>query len=166
MNNIEVLLSKRWVLKRDDRDRYYKIKDNIKELRNLFKDKAGYSLVSHPQYIRLDKIPGKPESWMGITEFQDIKEYQIFCYILIFLEDREVEEQFILSHLTEFVQLQLGVNEEYWLKFTHRKMLVNLLTLDCQDILCVILHQIFLSGKNLMNLCKMSGSMKIIKIVG
>ena len=45
MNNIEVLLSKRWVLKRDDRDRYYKIKDNIKELRNLFKDKAGYSLI-------------------------------------------------------------------------------------------------------------------------
>lgn len=127
MNNIEVLLSKRWVLKRDDRERYYKIKDNIKELRNLFKDKVGYSLVSHPQYIRLDKIPGKPESWMGITEFQDIKEYQIFCYILIFLEDREVEEQFILSHLTEFVQLQLGVSEEYWLKFTHRKMLVNVL---------------------------------------
>lgn len=30
MNNKEALLSKRWILKRDDRDRYYKIKDQIK----------------------------------------------------------------------------------------------------------------------------------------
>lgn len=127
MNNIELLLSKRWILKQNDRERYYKIKDNIKELRKVFKDKVGYSLVSHPQFIRLDKIPGKPEPWMGISEFQTIQEYQMFCYILVYLEDRELEEQFILSHLTEFVQLQLGVNEEYWLKFTHRKMLVNVL---------------------------------------
>ena len=38
MNNKEALLSKRWILKRDDRDRYYKIKDQIKELRSLFQE--------------------------------------------------------------------------------------------------------------------------------
>lgn len=127
MNNIEILLSKRWILKQDDRDRYYKIKDNIKELRNIFKDKLGYTLVSHANYIRLDKIPGKPEPWMGITEFKNVLEYQILCYILVFLEEREVEEQFILSRLTEFVQIQLNVGEDYWLKFSNRKMLVNVL---------------------------------------
>lgn len=127
MNNKEALLSKRWILKRDDRDRYYKIKDQIKELRSLFQEKAGFSLISHPQYIRLDKIPGKSEPWMGITQFQHIEEYQMLCYILAFLEDKQEEEQFILSHMTEYVQIQLGVNEEYWLKFKHRKMFVNVL---------------------------------------
>lgn len=39
MNNKEVLLSQRWILKRNDRERYYQIKDHIKELRNLFKKK-------------------------------------------------------------------------------------------------------------------------------
>ena len=55
MNNKEVLLSQRWILKRNDRERYYQIKDHIKELRNLFQEKAGFSLISHPQFIRLDK---------------------------------------------------------------------------------------------------------------
>lgn len=137
MNNVETLLSKRWILKRDDRERYYKIKDNIKELRNLFQDKLGYSLVSHQQFIRLDKIPGKPEPWMGITDFKTIEEYQILCFVLIFLEDREIEEQFILSHLTEFVQVQLKVNEEYWLKHTHRKMLVSVLKFCMKEQLIV-----------------------------
>ena len=33
MNNKEILLSQRWVLKRNDRERYYQLKDHIKELR-------------------------------------------------------------------------------------------------------------------------------------
>ena len=127
MNNIEALLSSRWILKREDRDRYYKIKDQIKELRLLFQDKVGFSLVSHPQYIRLDKIPGKSEPWMGILQFQHIEEYQMFCFILAFLEDKEEEEQFILSNMTEYIQLQLEVSEDYWLQFKNRKMFVNVL---------------------------------------
>ena len=137
MNNKEILLSQRWVLKRNDRERYYQLKDHIKELRSLFQEKAGFALISNPQFIRLDKIPGKSEPWMGITEFQNIEEYQILCYILTFLEDKEIEEQFILSHLTEFVQLQLGVNEDYWLKFKHRKMLVNFLMFCIKEQLIV-----------------------------
>ena len=29
----------------------------------------------------------------------------MFCYLLMFLEDKEIEEQFILSTLTEYVAL-------------------------------------------------------------
>ena len=137
MNNIELLLSKRWILKSEDRERYYKIKDQMKELRHLFQEKAGFSLVSNPQFIRLDKIPGKSEPWMGITSFRHIQEYQILCYILVFLEDKEIEEQFILSHMTEFVQIQLNVSEDYWLKYQHRKMLVNVLKFCLQEKLII-----------------------------
>lgn len=127
MTNQEILLSKRWILKRDDREQYYKIKDDAKRLKKIFQDTLGYPLISHQNFIKLDKIPGKAEPWMGIQEFTSIEEYQIFCHVLIFLEDKDPEEQFILSHLTEFIQLQLKVNEEYWLKFSHRKKFVNVL---------------------------------------
>lgn len=127
MTNQEILLSKRWILKRNDRDQYYRIKDDAKKLKKLFQDTLGYPLISHQNFIKLDKIPGKAEPWMGITEFQSIEEYQILCYVLIFLEDKEPEDQFILSHLTEFVQIHLEVDEKYWLKFSHRKMFVNVL---------------------------------------
>lgn len=127
MNEINALLSKRWILKREDRELYYKIKDRAKMLRELFKDKYGYTLTNHQQFVRLDKIPGKAEPWMGISEFQTPLEYEMLCYVLVFLEDKEDEEQFILSILTEFIQVQLGVNEDFWMKFVHRKMFVNVL---------------------------------------
>lgn len=127
MNSVEQLLSKRWILKRDDRDEYYRVKDQVKNLRKTFQEKLGYSLVIHQQYIKLDKIPGKAEPWMGITEFKSIKEYQYLCYILIFLEDKENEDQFVLSSLSEYVQLQLNENEEYWLNYTNRRQFVNVL---------------------------------------
>ncbi len=127
MNTKEMLLSKKWIIKKDNPEIYYKIKDETKELRKLFQDKFGYSLIVHNQYIKLDKIPGKAEPWMGIVDFTSIEEYQLFLYVLIYLEDMENEEQFILSSLTEYIQIQLKVNEEYWLVFSHRKMFVNVL---------------------------------------
>lgn len=127
MNNKEALLSKRWIIKEDDKELYYRIKDDMKNLSKLFQETLGYSLTNYQNCIKLDKIPGKAEPWMGITEFKSIQEYQMLCYILIFLEDKAAQEQFILSHLTEFIQLQLKVSEEYWLQFAHRKKLVNVL---------------------------------------
>ncbi len=127
MNSKEFLLSRRWVLKRTDRDAYYRIKDDSKYLKKLFQDTLGYSLISHQNFIKLDKVPGKAEPWMGICDFHSIEEYQILCYVLIFLEDKDPDEQFILSYLTEFIQMQLHVNQEYWLKYSNRKLFVNVL---------------------------------------
>ena len=127
MNTKEMLLSKRWILKKDDRDMYYRIKDDAKNLKRIFQDNFGYSLISHQNFIKIDKVPGKAEPWMGITEFKTVEEYQILCYILIYLEDKDADEQFILSYLTEFIQMQLNVSDDYWLKFTNRKKFVNVL---------------------------------------
>ena len=107
MNTKELLLSKRWILKRDDRDLYYQVKDDIKELRKIFQEKMGYAAHVNPQMIRLDNVPGKAEPWMGITEFKKVEEYQILCLILVYLEDKENDEQFVLSDLTEYIKCQL-----------------------------------------------------------
>ena len=36
MNDQEQLLSKRWILKDEDRDTYYHIKDNMKSLKTVY----------------------------------------------------------------------------------------------------------------------------------
>lgn len=75
---------------------------------------------------------------MGIKEFSSIEEYQIFCYILVFLEDKEDEEQFILSSLTEHIQFLLKENDDYWLSFTNRKRFVNVLKFCLKEKIIVI----------------------------
>lgn len=127
MDAKEILLTRRWIIKKEDRDLYYQIKDNAKELRKFFQEKFGYSLIVHQQYIRLDKVPDKAEPWMGITPFKSLEEYQYFCLLLIYLEDKQVEEQFVLSSLIEFIALQLHKDESYWLKYNHRRHFVNVL---------------------------------------
>lgn len=36
------------------------------------------------------------ENWMGILEFHHKIEYVFFCIVLMFLEEKEAEEQFVL----------------------------------------------------------------------
>lgn len=126
MNMIEELMSKKWILKSKDPTLYYEIKDNTKELTKKMQDRFGYTLIVNPYMVKLEKIPGKAEAWMGIQEFQDIKEYQMFCFLLMFLEDKEIEEKFVLSNLTEYIQVQFK-EEIQWTSFRSRKQVVRVL---------------------------------------
>lgn len=127
MNAIEELLNQKWIIKKDNRDLYYRIKDASKEIRKQFLEKIGYSLIITPQLIKLEKIPGKPEIWMGITEFNCIEEYQIYCTILMYLEDKEKEEQFVLSEMTEYIQMHFEWGIIDWNQFSCRRMLVRVI---------------------------------------
>lgn len=137
MSPTEALLINRWILKRKDAEMYYKVKDDAKNLRKYFLDNFGYSLLVHSDFVRLDKVPGKAEPWMGINEFNSVEEYQLFCYVLMFLEEKDNEEQFILSNLCEYLQIQLKTNEEYWNQYSRRKKLVNVLKFCLQESLII-----------------------------
>ena len=52
----------------------------------------------------MEKIPGKPQEFMGIQEFDTKLEYVFLCLILIYLEERTRGEQFILSGLIDYIQ--------------------------------------------------------------
>lgn len=125
MNPIEELMSKRWIIRSDNPETYYAIRDSIKEKKKILQEKFGYSILSNQHLVKLEKIPSKAEPWMGIQDFTSVKEYQIFCIILMFLEDKEIEEQFVLSNLTEYIQIQLGENEIDWTSFSQRKQLIR-----------------------------------------
>lgn len=127
MTPLEELLQRRWILKEEDPELYYRVKDALKEIRKSIQEKFGYIIILTPHMIKMEKIPGKIENWMGIGEFQSVREYQMFCYLLMFLEDKEREEQFLLSSLTEYIQLQFPHGEISWTDFTTRRQLIRVI---------------------------------------
>ncbi len=127
MNTLELLLSKRMIVRDVHPQLYYKVKDELKMIRNIMKEKFGYIVILTPQLIKLEKIPSVPEIWMGINEFQSIVEYQMFLQVLTFLEDKEVEEQFVLSHLADFIMHQSEDMTIDWTVFTTRRQLIRVI---------------------------------------
>ncbi len=127
MTPFEALIHYIWILKSENIDLYYTVKDAVKEIRKSVQDKFGYAIVVTPYLIKLEKIPGKAEIWMGIQEFKTVREYQMYCYLLMFLEDKEREEQFVLSSLTEYIQTQFAQGELDWTHLGTRRELIRVI---------------------------------------
>lgn len=127
MNTVEILLNRRWILKSKERDLYYKVKDELPNVKRFLTEKLGYQVIVNPYLIKLEKLPAYPENWMGILEFQDTIEYVFLCLILMFLEDKEVEEQFVLSELTEYVQSRYQEKQIDWTLYHYRRHLVKVI---------------------------------------
>ena len=127
MNTLEILLSKRWILKSREKELYYQVKDQLGKYRDFLNDKLGYHIVVTPNLIKLEKVPAQPENWMGIPEFKEKTEYIFLCLVLMFLEDKEAEEQFVLSDLTEYVQSQWKEYEVDWTVYRNRRCFVKVL---------------------------------------
>lgn len=127
MKELEELISKRWIIKNKDPETYYRIKDHAKEIRKKVQEKLGYSLIVNQHLIKLEKIPGLAEPWMGIQEFQSKLEYQMLCFLLMYLEDKELEEQFVLSNLVEYIQVQFASGEIDWTRQANRKALIRVI---------------------------------------
>ncbi len=127
MNVLEKLLSNRWFVKAVDKDGYYQVKDEVGKYQNFLSEKLGYHVIVNPYVVKLEKIPAVPENWMGIMEFNEQMEYVFFCLTLMFLEDKEVDGQFILSQLTEFMQSVWKQGALDWTVYQNRRYLVKVL---------------------------------------
>ena len=69
MKELEILLEKRWILKSEDKELYYKIRDSIGEIRKFATEKLGCQVLENSLMVKMEKIPAIPESFMGIEEF-------------------------------------------------------------------------------------------------
>jgi Protein of unknown function (DUF2398). len=127
LEELKILLENFWVTK-DDTEIFNRIRDNEKKLRSFVEDKLGYRLIVNPLLIKLEKIPSDAEEWMGIEEFQSPMDYAFLCLLLAFLEDMGIGDQFILSNITEYIEMQYdGIESVDWTLFKHRKSLVRVL---------------------------------------
>lgn len=121
------LLENYFILKENNKDLYYEIKDNIYKYKEFINDYLGYNLIVKDDFIKLEKLPGHAEDWMGIREFTDTKEYMFFLILLMFLEDKNKEEQFILSNLTVYIEDNFKNEKIDWSIFKNRKYLINVI---------------------------------------
>ena len=114
MRALEILLERRWILKSREKELYYQIKDELGTVKKFLMEKLGYQVIVNPYLVKVEKMPATPENWMGIQEFTRKIEYVFFCMILMFLEEKEAEEQFVLSELTEYIQGQYREEQIDW----------------------------------------------------
>lgn len=127
MNALEILLGRRWILKSRDRELYYQVKEQLGAVKRFLTEKLGYQVIVNPYLIKAEKMPAKPENWMGILEFHHKIEYVFFCIVLMFLEEKEAEEQFVLSELTEYIQGQYREEQVDWTVYSFRRHLIKVL---------------------------------------
>ena len=123
---IRLLLENFWITRDDNREEYYEIKDNKLKIERFFLEKAGWKLIFNSKLTKLEKIPAKTESFMGISEFKEIMDYCILCSLLMILEDEEDGKQFLLSSLTDRIKIYIKEYIEIdWMNYSHRQSLVR-----------------------------------------
>ncbi len=128
MREVHELLNQRWVLKRENPELYFKLKDQYEYYKPFFQDKLGYNIIINPLMVKAEKIPGRAEPWMGIDDFDTTTCYVFLCLVLMFLEDIEAEEQFVLSQITDYIQNHYpGEDRIDWTIFSQRKTLIKVL---------------------------------------
>lgn len=128
MDAVKTLLENFWIDKSKDKDTYIKTKREINQARKFIVEQLGWRLITTEKILKAEKIPSCAESFMGITEFTDKMDYCILSALLIFLEDKEDGEPFLLSELVDMITIQLKeFIQTDWTVFSHRKSLVRAL---------------------------------------
>ena len=127
MRELEALLNKRCILKAEDKELYYKVRDQLGEIRKFASDKLGCHIIENALLVKLEKIPVIPESFMGVQEFTSKEEYAFLCLLLMFLEDKDPQEQFILSQLTEYVSSNMPNGSVDWTLYVNRRRMIKVL---------------------------------------
>ena len=75
MKELEMLLRQRWILKSEQKEQYYRIRDGIGEIRKFASDKLGCQIIENSLLVKMEKIPVKAEQFMGIQVFSSKEEY-------------------------------------------------------------------------------------------
>ena len=97
----ELLLEKQWILRREMPEEYFLIRRYEKRLREYFREKCGWPLLVNARYYKLEKIPAVPQAFMGIAAMQSPEDYVLLCCTMAFLEEQEIDGQFLLGELCE-----------------------------------------------------------------
>ncbi len=127
MDTLEILLDRRWIIKSENKELYYKVRDELPEIRRFLTEKMGCQILENSLLVKLEKIPVLPDTCMGIEDFKDKESYAFLCILLMFLEEREAEEQFVLSQITEYVSANMPEGSVDWTLYSHRRQLIRML---------------------------------------
>ena len=130
MKTIDLLLNNYWIVKETDKENYYAVKHEIndKNIKRFIQEMLGWKIIHSEHVIKLEKIPSHAEPFMGIQEFTEIRDYCLLCAVLLYLEDKEENNQFLLSDLIRYIETVIAKYIEVdWTSFSQRKSLVRVL---------------------------------------
>lgn len=128
MSDARILTENYWIDRSRDKELYAEAKKKMSLYKRFFNELLGWRIIENEKVIKAEKIPAFAERFMGITEFTDIRDYCILCSLLIYMDDKEDCEQFLLSELVDFVEVQLKAYMDVdWTMFTQRKSLIRAL---------------------------------------
>lgn len=128
MNDFRALMDRFWVTRAEDKELYFSLKRTLPDHRRFIQEQLGWNLIVNESVIKLEKIPPRAMSWMGIPSFQEPMDYCLLCAVLLFLADLDDGAPFLLSSLTRAVETYLAeVKPVDWTQFLHRKSLVRVL---------------------------------------
>ena len=125
----QALLENRWIMRSQMPDEYFLVRRYERPLRDYFQEKCGWPLLVNAQFYKLEKIPARPRAFMGIEAMQSVGDYTLLCCVLAFLEDQEVDGQFLLGDLCEallgYYPQEKAVERLNWESYTWRKALIR-----------------------------------------
>lgn len=128
MKELRMLLDHFWITREYEKEMYFQVKRALPSMRRFLDELTGWRVIVNEKLIKLEKIPVKGESFMGIKSFQEPMDYMLLCGLLIYLEDLDEGEQFLLSELISTLESFLAEFMDVdWTKFTQRKALVRVL---------------------------------------
>ena len=159
---LEYLLNNYWCVKEKTPQIYFNIKNNLDYYKDFIQTRLGSRLIVNDRFIKLEKIPSVPKAYMGINDFKSKLEYILLMIVLLFLEDKPKEEQFVLSTLIDFITntataLKLETMPD-WNIFHHRKSLENVIKhLDELHIIKVVEAENFTENKEAEGLYETTG---------
>ncbi|MGL6016277.1 MAG: TIGR02678 family protein, partial [Selenomonadaceae bacterium] len=94
-------------------------------------EKCGWPLLVNARFYKLEKIPAKPQAFWVIEDMQTPEDYVLLCCTMAFLEEQEIDGQFLLSDLCEallsYYPQEDTVEELNWESYNWRKALIRII---------------------------------------
>ncbi len=130
-NEMSALLYNFWVIKDDNPELYYQLKNNQNLIKDFVVKNLGSNFIIHDRFIKLEKLPTIPKANTGIPNFTSVLDYVMLSIFLTFLEDKTRGDKFILSDLIDYIKntaitLELDHVPDWNLAY-HRRSLVNVI---------------------------------------
>lgn len=122
------LLENFWILKSDDPKKFYQLKKELKQAQGFINNQIGWKVIANDNLLKIEKTPHHAFGHMGINAFSEVDDYLIFVATLIYLEDKQNHEQFLLSQYIEALEVILiDYLKLDWTSYSTRRCLIRVL---------------------------------------
>lgn len=141
MNPIHELIQRYWIIKEDNKDMYREVKRAMPAYKKFLTEQLGWNLITNEKFIKLEKIPAYAYPYMGIQSFSSVRDYCLLCAVLMYLEDKEDRETFLLSEIVDVVGTLLGEYMDVdWVQFEQRKAFTRVMNF-CVENKLLLFHE-------------------------